>query len=174
MAGDSDRVPLEVSQPHLKEFLAFLPELNKELDRGMVLIATSFIDELLLRTIKAFLVKGSAADALLDGFNAPLGTFSARIAAATALGLLHEAEARDADKLRKVRNCFAHNVHVSFQDQSVRDLCFGLELAAQNYPGVTVDARGRFSTGSVSIISNLTNRPHYAGLEHLKSRVWRI
>jgi hypothetical protein len=37
--------PLAVTHPHLAEFTAFLPELDKETDRGMVLIATSFIDE---------------------------------------------------------------------------------------------------------------------------------
>ena len=35
--------PFDVTHPHLKDFFAFLPELNKESDRGMALIATSFI-----------------------------------------------------------------------------------------------------------------------------------
>lgn len=142
--------------------------------RGMALIATGFIDELLRRTIEAFLVDGAAASAMLNGFNAPLGTFSARAAAATALGLLYEKEARDIERLRKIRNRFAHQVHVSFDDQSIRDMCFQLECAAQDYPGVTLDARGRFETSAVGIISNLTNRPHYVGLERLRARSWRI
>jgi hypothetical protein len=32
-----DTVPFEVSHPHLKEFIGFLPELNKESDRGCVM-----------------------------------------------------------------------------------------------------------------------------------------
>jgi hypothetical protein len=41
------RQPLETTHPHLKDFLAFLSEHYKESDRGMALIATSFIDDLL-------------------------------------------------------------------------------------------------------------------------------
>jgi hypothetical protein len=32
--NDSERVPPEVTHPHLKEFFGLLPELNKESDRG--------------------------------------------------------------------------------------------------------------------------------------------
>jgi hypothetical protein len=169
-----DFPPLAETHPHLMEFMDFLPALNEESDRGAALIATSFIDELLRRTIRSFLVECPATDLPLSGFNAPLGTFSARAAAVTALGLLHEAEARDIDRLRKVRNRFAHQVHASFADQSVSDICAQLELAAQDYSDVKVAARGRFVTSATAVILNLTNRPHYVGLERLIVRSWRI
>lgn len=174
MMDDLDPEPLQVSHPHLEEFLAFLPEMNKESDRGLTLITTSFIDELLRRSIAAFLVPGAAADALLQGFNAPISSFSARIAAATALGLLHEEETKDADRLRRIRNLFAHHVHISFDDQRVKDMCSHLVMAAQDYDDVVVGPRGQFTTAAVALISNLTNRPHYVSLAKLTPVRWRI
>ncbi|MBY5879410.1 transcriptional regulator (plasmid) [Rhizobium ruizarguesonis] len=113
-------VPLEESHPHLKEFLSFLPKLNDESGRGMALIATSYLDELLKQVLMAFLREGKSSDAFLDGFSAPLGSLATRIAACHALGLINERERQEADYLRKVRNLFAHNIHVPFKDQNVK------------------------------------------------------
>jgi DNA-binding MltR family transcriptional regulator len=172
------RPPLAVTHPHLAEFSAFLPELNKETDRGMVLIATSFIDELMRRTLLAFLVESETSSALVEGFSAPLGGFATRSAAAFALGLISERELKEADTLRKIRNQFAHHVHVSFENQSVVDLCKNLTMAAQDYSAVqdqrtvTVEARGRFSTAAVALILNLTNRPHYVAQKRRHFGEW--
>jgi mannitol operon repressor len=170
--------PLEVAHPHLAEFAAFLPELNKETDRGMVLIATSFIDELMRRTLLAFLVEDATSSSLVEGFNAPLGSLATRSAAAFALGLISGQELKEADTLRRIRNQFAHHVHVSFDDQSVADLCKNLIMAAQDYSSVekkhsvTVDMRGRFSTAALCLILNLTNRPHYVSRQRRHFVKW--
>jgi mannitol operon repressor len=67
------------------------------------------------------LLDGERAKSLLEGFNAPLGSFSTRIASAAAMGLISDREANEADRLRKVRNLFAHQVHVSFEDHNMKD-----------------------------------------------------
>ena len=167
-----ERTPLGVTHPHLAEFSAFLPELNKETDRGMVLITTSFIDELMRRTLLAFLLESDASSSLVEGFNAPLGSLATRSSAAFALGLISEREMKEADTLRRIRNQFAHHVHVSFENQSVGDLCKNLTLAAADYGSVTVDARGRFSTAAVALILNLTNRPHYVSRQRRQFLEW--
>jgi hypothetical protein len=46
---------------------------------------------------------------LIDGFNAPLGTFSSRIKAAYSLGLIENEQFEDLEHLRKIRNEFAHS-----------------------------------------------------------------
>jgi hypothetical protein len=162
-----------LGHPHLKPFIKFLTELSRESDRGMVLIATSYIDDLLRQTIEAFLLESSSTKALLEGFNAPLGSFSTRIAAATAMGLISESESKEAHRLRKIRNLFAHHVHVSFSDGNLISLCKNLDLAAKNYDDVVVDARGQFSTSAVALIMNLTNRPHYVAQKRLQFSVWK-
>ena len=70
-----DRTPFEETHPHLREFKAFLNALNKESERGAVLIAAAMLDDLLQRSIGAFLLDHPDTKRLLEGFNAPLGTF---------------------------------------------------------------------------------------------------
>ncbi|MCC7596730.1 transcriptional regulator [Janthinobacterium sp. FW305-129] len=50
-----------------------------------------------------------ATTQLVEGFNAPLGTFSSRIKAAYSIGLITKEQFQDLEILRKIRNEFAHN-----------------------------------------------------------------
>jgi mannitol operon repressor len=182
MAEDKDEPkswqPLGVTHPHLAEFADFLPELNRESDRGMVMISMSFIDELMRRTLLAFLLESDRSTALVEGFNAPLGSLATRSAATFALGLISERELNEIDTLRRIRNQFAHHIHVSFEDPSVVDLCKNLTMAAQDYSStenqrtVSVGARGRFSTAATSLILNLTNRPYYVSKQRRRFTSW--
>lgn len=144
--------PNPLDQPHLARFKVLLAEMNKESPRGMVLVSTALIDEHLAEAIKARLVDHPAADKLMVGFNAPLGTFSARITGALALGIISEAEFFDLEILRKVRNDFAHQITAGFDDQTIKDRCANLALAAEDYGQVVVDAEGQFSTAAVALI----------------------
>jgi hypothetical protein len=173
MSDPNKRQPLEETHPHLKEFLAFLPELNKESDRGVILVCCSFVDELLRRTLAAYFIENEGRNMLLDGFNAPLGTFSSRIAACYALGLISEVEYKECDIFRRVRNRFAHEIHIAFEDQTLSDLSKNLLLAAQDYGDVVVGTRGRFTTSGTALILHLVNRPHYVSLARCKCTDWR-
>lgn len=89
-------------------------------ERALILSLAAFAEEALRDLIQAYLMPGESAEKLLGGFNAPLGTFSARIRMADALGLLTRHQANDFDRLRKIRNEFAHNwLPVSFTDQNI-------------------------------------------------------
>lgn len=166
------RVPLDVSHPHLKDFIAFLPELNKESDRGRVLISCSYLDEMMRRILMAFLVDRASSRRLVEGFNAPLGTFSTRTAAAYALGLISEDEFKECETLRRIRNRFAHEVHASFDTRDINDLCTNLTMAAQSYGDVVIDARGRYTTAAVALIMRLTNRPAYVSTRRRRPEAW--
>ena len=159
--------------PHLKEFLPFLDVHNAESPRGSVLVACSFLDRQLRDIIDVFLIAESDKGLLLDGFNAPIGTFSARIVLAHCLGLISDEEKADCDTLRRIRNEFAHNHHARFEDRKIIDLCRNLHHSAKDYEGVTVDAFGQFSTGAVGLVLNLVNRAHYVGKEQLKRKTWK-
>jgi len=164
--------PLLETHPHLKDFMTFLEHLNQESERGQVLISASMLDDLLMKTLQAFLIKGRIADKLLTGFNAPLGTFSARIEATHSMGLISDEERHDAIVIRKIRNEFAHTLTASFDDQSVKDQCAALHFSAKDYSNVVVDTRGQFSTASTALILNLTNRPHYVEKKGLAWEPW--
>lgn len=163
---------LATTHPHLKQFGAFLDEMNQESPRGAALTAAAMLDNLLKEIIEAFLVPGDAADALLDGFNAPLGTQSAREKAALAMGLLTEKEAKEAELIRKVRNEFAHSVHVTFETPKVVALCRKLQMDAKPYGDMVWDARGALTSSAVGLILNLTNRPAYVRQKALKPGEW--
>jgi hypothetical protein len=63
---------------------------------------------------------------LVDDASGPLATFSSRIRMCEALGLLQEAEADELHRILKIRNRFSHEVHISFSDQQIKDLCRAL------------------------------------------------
>ncbi|ANP57495.1 TPA: transcriptional regulator [Pseudomonas aeruginosa] len=166
----NDVIPLlSEIHPHLVGFIDFLEDFNKETERGATLAAAAMLDEQLGRIIESFLIPNKGSKAMLDGFNAPLGTLSARISASFALGLLSDVEYKECELIRKVRNEFAHQIKVSFKDEKVRDLCSKLQLSAKSYGGVHVDTRGQFTAAAIALILNLTNRRHYVEQKRLEA-----
>lgn len=96
-------------------------EMPNESDRASVILGAALLDEALATLLKARLVpNGGADDALFDGANAPIGTFSARIELALRLGVINTGFARSLHLIRRIRNDFAHNVAgCSFSDGAV-------------------------------------------------------
>jgi mannitol operon repressor len=168
----NNEASIEKTHPHLKAFGAFLDEMNGESPRGAALTAAAMLDNLLKDIIAAFLIPGEATDALLEGFNAPLGTQSAREKAALAMGLLSDREAREAELIRKVRNEFAHGVHVTFETPKVKALCKKLQMDAKPYGELVWEARSAFTSSAMALILNLTNRPAYVRQKALTSQSW--
>jgi len=87
--------------------------------------------------------------------NAPLGTFSARIKTARALGLITEDERHDLDILRDLRNAFAHEVGANFAERSVRDQCRSLKLSADEPDALP---RDNFTTAAFALMIELAER----------------
>lgn len=90
------------SEPEIEELGRFLSEFNKESDRGAVLIAGTMLDDRLKEILKSFLADSKSSVDLLEGFNAPLGTFSSRIAACFSLGLIQKNEFEELNIIRKI------------------------------------------------------------------------
>ena len=98
-------------------------EFNGTSDRSCVIVAAAIIDHLLTEAVRSFLAPSpTAQDALLDGPNAPLGTFGARIDMAHRLCLLSAQGARDIHVIRRMRNDQAHSLEGrTFADPGLRD-----------------------------------------------------
>jgi mannitol operon repressor len=108
--SESDRKnPWEDAPPEILRLNTFLNGFYEETDRGAVLMAASILDEVWLSLIQAFLVDTPKSKKLLDDFNAPLGTFSSRILAAYAMGLIEEREFNEVEAIRKIRNLLGHS-----------------------------------------------------------------
>jgi mannitol operon repressor len=161
-----------LDEPHLARFKALLGEMNNESPRGSVLICGAMLDDQLLECVEARLVAHPDVSKLTSGFNAPFGTFSSRIAGALALGIISSDEYHDLEIIRGIRNDFAHRLGVGFNDQSIRDRCASLRLAAQDYGMVVVGPHGRFLTAATALILNLTNRAHYVEKNRLTFEKW--
>ena len=110
-------------EPEHDEVYGNLNRLNRILinldERGLILALTSFAEQALGDLLRSFLITCKAADQLLEGFNAPLGTFSARMKIAYSLGLITKRQHSDLDQLRRIRNEFAHSWETIFNDQKI-------------------------------------------------------
>ena len=149
-AAMTDHAHLIGTHPNLKVFAPFLDDLNRESERGAVLISVSYLERQLKEIVSAFLCEGEASKRLLEGFNAPLGTLAACAAAAAALGLISAREYRELKTTRKIRNQFAHDHRTRFSDQGIVDLCRNLAFSAKNYGDV------------VAVLAAMKNRAYLA------------
>ncbi|WP_296260158.1 MULTISPECIES: MltR family transcriptional regulator [unclassified Pseudomonas] len=98
-----------------------LNSMLRDLDeRALVLTLAAFAEDTLGALLLAFMIPNEASSRLVEGFDAPLGTFSSRIRACYALGLIHKGHYDDLEHLRKVRNRFSHTWEpISFADPSI-------------------------------------------------------
>lgn len=164
--------------PHLSKFFPYLELLRSESDRGRVLISTGYMEEQLKDILLAFMLDMPQAKELVTSGNAPLGTFSSRIAACYTLGLISEREHHDMTLLRKIRNDFAHDMHTSFETPSVVDRCKLLHHKIHDHTSPTIgevkmDAVSQFTSAATSLILNLTNRPHYVSHKRCGYGEWK-
>jgi hypothetical protein len=158
----------------LKDFSAFLHEFQSETDRGAALVGAALIDQKLADTLRSFLVAGKTAAELLDGGTAPLGTFSARIKAAHALGLIDGFELTECDLIRKVRNEFAHSIHgTTFAEPKITSLC---DRLLSDLPGGREKFKGNprdvFINAVVLAVMRLTYRAEWVAKEKRATKSW--
>ncbi len=158
----------------IKNFSVFLSEFQSETDRGAALVGAALIDQKLADTLRSFFVAGKVAGELLDSGTAPLGTFSARIKLAHALGLIDSFELAECGLIRKVRNEFAHSIHgTTFSEPKVATLCERLE---SDLPGgreaFKDNPRGMFINAVTLIVMRLTYRAEWVAKEKRVTKSW--
>ena len=96
---------------------------EKESDRSVAILASSYLERYLEEYIAKKLVDDKAVAKLFKGFG-PLSTFNAKIEFAFAIGLLPRHVYTDLRTIRKVRNLFAHEPDSSnFLTDRIKDLC---------------------------------------------------
>ncbi len=137
---------------------AYFKQIVQESERGQVLLSCSFLEDTLGRMLHAFLIEAESSTKLLEGFNAPLGSFSARIQACNAMGLLTDSEMMEVEIHRKIRNKFAHQISMSFEDQSVADLCKNLKMTTVVVDGFIPTSRENYLSSTTSLNINLITR----------------
>lgn len=115
------------------EFHDFLDEFQEESERAAAVLGGAFLDDQLGELIGRSLAEEEVVEDLL-GRTRPLSSFGARITAAQGLGLITPAEARDLDRVREIRNRFAHRVHgLSFEAPEIADRCRVFECNEERF-----------------------------------------
>lgn len=159
---------------HAEDLAKFVEELKRETDRGLPLVGAALIDEKLLEILQSFFIEGKSSKKLLIEGNAPLGTFSSRIEACYALGLIDKFEYQEIGLIRKVRNQFAHVKHgLSFHTEKIKGYCSSLTSdlpEGSNYP--TDEPRFRFTNAIVCIVLRLYYRPAWVEKERREAKTW--
>lgn len=143
---------------------AFLNNFNQESDRGAALSAAAVLEDRLEEVIKTFLRDCKSSLKLLDGFNAPIGTFSSKILLAHALGLIQDEEFQQIELLRKIRNKFAHTwEYLNFESNTIKSLVFTLPYMGPS--DIEKDCRNRprqyFTFWVAGILVNLLWRKNF-------------
>ena len=161
------------TESEIQQLAQFLSEFNKESDRGAALVAASMIDERLEEMLGSFFTDTPASKDLLSGFNAPLGTFSARASAAMALGLLQENEFKEITLIRKIRNEFGHGWQtISFESGRVADFCRQLPWLGPSEYEKGATARARFNAAVAILLTDLLWRVRLVASERRTIKTW--
>lgn len=109
-------------QPETVKLDQLLSELNGESERGVALVSSAYLEEILGKLLLAFLADTKEKTALVKG-HGPLSTFYSRILACSALGLIEPSEVSIIETVRVIRNEFAHKwKDISFTSKKVVNL----------------------------------------------------
>lgn len=115
--------------PMPEDLVAVITEVQADkADRASALIVASMLQTALKRLVLVKLVELTETE--MDGLfgrDAPMSTFSGLIRIAYAFGLVDEEIKRDLDRIREIRNAFAHaSIPITFETKEVAHACEGL------------------------------------------------
>ena len=146
----------------LFELAWFKKELPSESNRGQVMVVSAYLEDLVERALRVFLPNSDAKKSLLDGAMAPISKFAAKTSLAHCLGLLTQQEYNNLTIVRKIRNKFAHKVHISFETPDVAALVANLDfaLAQLDTNPITkpIEPHYRFQLATSALLSALHDR----------------
>ncbi len=133
-------------------------------DRAIVIIGGSFLDIILDHILLAFFPEDDSEVERLIQYDQPLGTFGGKVRMAYCLGLIEKIVKDDLKLIGKIRNKFAHDLYVSFDDKIIMSWCHELkwykismmaeppgEATTRDLYQVAVNQLISFLTGAVSI-----------------------
>ncbi len=111
-------------RPEHKE--AFTKELMGESDRAAALVAAAEVESYLVHLLMFEFTRLSEEERelLFFGRNGTLSEFADRISVAYGLGVIHPDERDDLDRIRRIRNAFAHSaIPLTFENELIATEC---------------------------------------------------
>ncbi|MDN5053080.1 MltR family transcriptional regulator [Aliarcobacter butzleri] len=112
-----------------KNVIEFRKNITLETDRGLVLMSVAYIDERLSVLLEKYFVDDKSIIQTLFDATGPLGTFSSKLKLAYGIGLIPKNVYTDCNKIRRIRNTFAHiSKPISFEDEPIKSQTHSLIL----------------------------------------------
>lgn len=106
-----------------------MQELLSASDRSCAIVGGSVVELSLESTLKRCFRHHPHLVDLVFKERSPLSNFQTKISLGEKLGLYSEEGAKELNRIRKIRNCFAHNLEITrFDVPPVVDFCRGLQL----------------------------------------------
>ena len=166
---DSYQEKMKLKHPKIFENASKVSNLFGESDRGATLIAAAILEYQLEEILFSFFRDIKSAKELLNGFNAPLGTFSSKIKISHALGLIEDDEYNQIEIFRKIRNQFAHEFNsLSFESKGVKERIINLSKPIDK----TYSMRECFDSWFLTLNSSLLFRAEIIRKEKRKTRIF--
>jgi hypothetical protein len=109
----------------LLEFTLLFQEEKNE--RAAAIVGAAFLDTLLEQILISFFVEDEKEISNLLKNDRPIGTYGSRTSLAYCLGLIGKTVRDDLRLVGKIRNKFAHNLHISFNHEPIRSWCLSLK-----------------------------------------------
>ncbi|MFK4004442.1 hypothetical protein [Qipengyuania sp. NPDC077563] len=166
-------------QPHeaTKRFRKFSSVFDSETLRGKILVTMGFLEDLLARGIKEFLVETNHG--VFQGFaRRSLGSLSAKQHLAYLLGIISEEEFEIIERMAKIRNLFAHDPMISGADEKIRnhtrDLAKLLNLDQYKESESSNCVEETWGMTHWALLVPLMNRPERASEYRLRTREWEL
>jgi len=101
-------------------------------ERAAAIVGGAFLDTLLEHILLGFLAEDENEVRRLLDPDQPLGAYGGRVRVVYCLGLIGKIVRDDLRFVGKIRNRFAHDLHASFDDESIRFWCHSLKWHEQS------------------------------------------
>ena len=134
-------------------------------DRAIAIIGLTFLDTLITDLLTNFLVDDADEVERLLRPDGALGTFGAKVSLCYCLGLIAEIIKDDLRLVAKIRNRFAHEMLVDFEDEKINAWCRALKwhrTSLMRDPPSDASARDLFQVGVNQLVVHLNALPGLA------------
>ncbi len=152
---------LTKSPPTFSDLPSMEQEFYGDSPRASILLSATIVEWAIAEAVQRLLREHSEVRALFD-FDAPLGTFSAKISIGFALNLFETKTKHDLYIIRVLRNGFAHcRLPLTFETSAVTEMCKNLLLPDTDY------ARAPQVISRVPTLAEVASDPSHPKMRYL-------